>query len=273
MLFFIIFIVVLIIIVFVSNLSNLLFPCSKTDYIIYSGADDSLYKSNLTHYLNFVISAYNDVCNYPRYSAGENQVIQVSSSVKALWFEIVSQCGLVYIFDTYIVIAFRGTHFRADEFVDSQFRYYNYPGTTFNVHHGFHRYLSSCRTQILNIISQNSSKDIYITGHSLGAGVATLLAYELYTRYSNNKIHLYLYGCPRCVNKDLSIFMKNNLTEIVSVVNYFDLVPEAPERLGKYVSFTPIYIFGIQTYSDTGNHSIQVYSKGINYIEPLSVLN
>jgi len=270
----IIFIVLILLIITIilfklSHLNKKIFSCSVINYNTVTSSDDTL-KETSKYLLNFVTSAYNDVCSYPLFKPNKDPVniYHLTATVSTLWFKTTNNAGLVYIFDDSIIVSFRGTEFRADEIIDAEFDSYTYPGTTVSVHTGFHKYFISLKDQLFDIISKNSGKKVFITGHSLGASISLIAGYELLTKFPDMDLSIYVFGCPKTGNLDfVQSFKKAN---VVSIVNYFDIVPESPEKINnKLYSVMPIYIFGIEQNSDITNHSIAIYNQGIDVMQPL----
>jgi triacylglycerol lipase len=270
----IIFIVLILLIITIilfklSHLNKKIFSCGKMNYNTVTSSDDSL-KETSKYLLNFVTSAYNDVCSYPLFKPNKDPVniYHLTATVSTLWFKTTNNAGLVYIFDDSIIVSFRGTEFRADEIIDAEFDSYTYPGTTVSVHTGFHKYFISLKDQLFDIISKNSGKKVFITGHSLGASISLIAGYELLNKFPGIDLNIYVFGCPKTGNLDfVQSFKKAN---VVSIVNYFDIVPESPEKINnKLYSVMPIYIFGIEQNSDITNHSIAIYNQGIDVMQPL----
>ena len=253
-----------------SHLNKKIFPCSLINYNTVTSSEDTL-KETSKYLLNFVASAYNDVCSYPLFKPNKEPVVNIyhlTATVSTLWFKTTNNAGLVYIFDDSIIVSFRGTEFRGDEIIDAKFDSYTYPGTTVSVHTGFHKYFDSLKDQLFDIISKNPGKKVFITGHSLGASTALIAGYELLTKFPDMDLNIYVFGCPKTGNLDfVQSFKKAN---VVSIVNYFDIVPESPEKINnKLYSVMPIYIFGIEQNSDITNHSIAIYNQGIDVMQPL----
>jgi triacylglycerol lipase len=251
-----------------SNLNKPILPCKQLEYNSTNDFNGNNIKENSKYLLNYVISCYNDVCNYPLFKSLECCIYHLKASINVFYFKTINNAGLVYIFNDKVIVAFRGTHFKGDEIIDSEIKLYNYPGTTINVHKGFHNYFLGLKDQLFNIIKDNLEKKIFITGHSLGASVALVASYELLNTFSNLNLNIYLFACPKTGNLDFVNFF-NNLN-IYSIINYFDIVPESPELIEKMYSVRPIYIFGIENNSDIKNHSIEVYNNGIDFIEKLN---
>lgn len=107
------------------------------------------------------------------------------------------------------------------------------------VHYGFYSVMNSYKNHILKLIYEHKPKHVYFTGHSLGAAVATLYAYEVskYRSYNStydfsfiDDINFYNFGSPRVGN---SVF-KDKLLQFelckaqFRVVNSYDLITELP---------------------------------------------
>lgn len=71
--------------------------------------------------------------------------------------------------------------------------------------------------------------NIFITGHSLGAAIATITAFDLSFAVSQ-KIYCSVFACPRVGNsKFTDIFEKqNNITKYIRFINNSDIVPTLP---------------------------------------------
>lgn len=76
------------------------------------------------------------------------------------------------------------------------------------------------KPQIDNLLIHYPDYSIVFTGHSLGAGAASIATLVLQSVYPS--VHAYCYACPSCVSPSLLPRLSNN---IISVVNMHDLVP------------------------------------------------
>lgn len=126
----------------------------------------------------------------------------------------------------YAVLAFRGTEVtkRIDIRTDAKaFRASVFEG---RVHKGFGEAYKSIEIQVLKALPKVEGLPLYITGHSLGAGLATIA-----TRYLERDLELrnriaacYTFGSPRVGDREYdrkfksSIFRVVNTTDIVTVV-------------------------------------------------------
>lgn len=126
----------------------------------------------------------------------------------------------------YAVLAFRGTEVtkRADIGTDAKaFKASVFEG---RVHKGFGAAYKSIEIQVLKALSKVEGLPLYITGHSLGAGIATIA-----TQYLERDLELrdqiaacYTFGSPRVGDREYdrkfksSIYRMVNTTDIVTVV-------------------------------------------------------
>ena len=74
--------------------------------------------------------------------------------------------------------------------------------------------------------------EIIITGHSSGAAMATLLAYELETNYKvkYNVYSLITFGSPRVGNMDFTYVFRNYNFLSYRITHYYDIVPHLPQE-------------------------------------------
>ncbi|WP_151193685.1 lipase family protein [Cysteiniphilum sp. JM-1] len=104
--------------------------------------------------------------------------------------------------DNKAIIAFRGTDTISNVIVDSAAFQVNFEQTNTGVHAGFYSYLLDVverDTNFANWLKDNVNKDtqLLITGHSLGAAVATLMAaYLIEQGFSSEKIKLITFAEP-----------------------------------------------------------------------------
>jgi hypothetical protein len=119
----------------------------------------------------------------------------------------------------------------------SQIQPYN--NTDISVEKGFYNLFTNLKPYVINGIQDVSkkynTKDLLITGHSLGGALSTLLAFELlYVENIDMNIKLITFGCPRIGNHDfVSIF---NSFSVYSnrITHYYDIVPHIPQQFLKY---------------------------------------
>jgi hypothetical protein len=157
-----------------------------------------------------------------------------------------SQAFMVTNRDT-ILIAVRGTEgpVSHDMILNSKFVMHPCPETlasSGSAHHGFlqsFEYLwpvveEFCKKH--HITSENENKRIFLTGHSLGGAVATLLACAVYENFSNNPVTLYTYASPRVGDVEFARHW-NHLIPHLRHVYRNDIIPAVPPAVLGYRHF------------------------------------
>ncbi|KAK4738531.1 hypothetical protein R3W88_002228 [Solanum pinnatisectum] len=82
---------------------------------------------------------------------------------------------------------------------------------------------------ILNNYSNEYSLSITITGHDLGAALATLTAYDITTKFNNLPMVTVLsFGGPRVGNKSFRYQLEKNGTKVLRIVNSDDPITKVP---------------------------------------------
>jgi len=133
------------------------------------------------------------------------------------------------------VLAFRGTEPKeiADWLTDSKFAPKPWDPGFGNVHEGFAGALETVFPAIRRDLEslRGSGRSLYVTGHSLGAALATLLAARLAAQQTYPVQGVYTYGSPRVGD----IAFEGNYTRLLGertfrFVNHEDLVTRVPPR-------------------------------------------
>lgn len=114
------------------------------------------------------------------------------------------------------------------------------------VHKGFYDSWSSLRDQTLKDLTDLGceGKELRVTGHSLGAAMAVLAAFELADTYVLK--HIYTYGQPRVSNQAFVEAFQSKMasTPYFRVVEYMDAVPHLPPK--GFVARNDVDAFGYQ---------------------------
>lgn len=119
------------------------------------------------------------------------------------------------------VLAFRGTEAnRVDFLTDLKARFVKTDAG--EMHNGFDTAYGLIQAEVKLAIDQIKDLPIYITGHSLGAALATIAAYEL---ERDNLAACYTFGSPRVGDRNLDWKIK---TPVYRVVNRADIVTNIP---------------------------------------------
>ncbi|KAK4266253.1 hypothetical protein QN277_027203 [Acacia crassicarpa] len=125
------------------------------------------------------------------------------------------------------------------------------------VHSGFLTAYDSVRTRIISLIrlaigytddlSEPLHKwHVYVTGHSLGGALATLLALELSSNQLVKKgaiyVTMYNFGSPRVGNKKFAEVYNEKIKDSWRVVNHRDIIPTVPRLMGYCHVAQPVYL-------------------------------
>src|SRR5579885_3652074 len=121
------------------------------------------------------------------------------------------------------VLSFRGTKKLKDFFIDGRTRLV--PFYHGNVHEGFHHVFCQVWSQVQADVEKGIP--IYVTGHSLGAGVAALVSMALAVEWESVPWPG-LFGCPRVGDPTFAKAFNQLLPNCVRVVHDMDLVPRIP---------------------------------------------
>lgn len=90
-------------------------------------------------------------------------------------------------------------------------------------------------THLNKFVTKYNTNDVLLTGHSLGAAIATLFAFDFC--YYTQPYHVYsliTFGSPRVGNNDFSNYMHGCNISSTRVTHYYDVVPHVPEELLGY---------------------------------------
>ena len=175
-----------------------------------------------------------------------------------------------------LVIVFRGSDSKKDWLTDFQFWKKTVPYNNFSskirVHSGFlNAYKSkSVRDKIHSLITKDIYK-IQITGHSYGAGLATLCAVDLEYNFSYIDYEVILFGSPRVGNKAFKESYNKRVFKTIRVENGNDIVTKIPfkflgyRHIGTKLHIGNPQLFGIISFSE---HELEkYYNKLLNFFK------
>ncbi|KAF8704159.1 hypothetical protein HU200_031654 [Digitaria exilis] len=125
------------------------------------------------------------------------------------------------------------------------------------VHSGFLGAYDSVRNRIMSLIkyavgyqdedAQNIPRwHVYVTGHSLGGALATLLALELSSsqmaRNGVISVTMYNFGSPRVGNRRFAEVYNAKVKDSWRIVNHRDIIPTVPRLMGYCHVEAPVYL-------------------------------
>lgn len=148
------------------------------------------------------------------------------------------------------------------------------------VHKGFVSVYEKFRDEIFDILQQNDkykNKTIIVTGHSLGAGISTIMGADLINSGYKQTV-VYNFASPRVGDTVFSDFIENQLKmPLYRIVNTADLIPtmppsvapnfKDPENPYEYIHCGKLKTFSLNWKSTLNNHLIGVYLKGLENIQ------
>jgi hypothetical protein len=128
---------------------------------------------------------------------------------------------------SYAVLAFRGTEVTKTKDVITDLKASMISSVDGRVHKGFVNAYQSVEPEILKSLSKVEGVPIYITGHSLGAALATLATQHLEQNnvYRQQIAACYTFGSPRVGNTE---FDKDFKSPVYRVINTTDIVTVVP---------------------------------------------
>lgn len=170
-----------------------------------------------------------------------------------------------------IWIIFRGTYTFSEFISDIDYSQTNYMGTKMKVHRGFYKIFQNVKKQIKDELNKLEPDKIFITGHSLGGAIATLLAPEMINK--NCETYVYCFGTPKVGDAAFADFINQNCN-VFNIVNQSDVVPTIPpsvcanfknkEELYFYSNCGDQIVFDDNWSSLKNNHRMPVYIKNIS---------
>lgn len=179
-----------------------------------------------------------------------------------------------------IIIAFRGTSSKTNwisDIIASQ-KNFKYIKENCLTHRGFTDIYSSARSQLIYALSKlPPDKTLYITGHSLGAALATLCAVDVAANTSFHSPFLFTYGSPRVGDPAFARVFSKYVRNSYRTANLFDVVTHAPPSVYKLPKREKRYYYShvqtllserFQNGSVGGNHVISSYFAELSKLQP-----
>jgi hypothetical protein len=133
-----------------------------------------------------------------------------------------------------LIVVFRGT----DNFLNvlNDLEIQQSPFQMGEVHDGFLDYYNNIKVQLLRIIMSLEPKVISFTGHSLGVSVL-LLAIDIHFQTQIKIKDIVLFASPKIGNKYFVDFCNKEMTQIVNIIHYIDIIQFMPPTK-KYYALT-----------------------------------
>lgn len=133
----------------------------------------------------------------------------------------------------FVVLSFRGTQPDKWEDVKTDARFVKKKTIDGKVHTGFKQAFEDVKAPILDALrNQIGNMPLYITGHSLGAALATVATQELEEEFHDQIAACYTFGSPRVGDGKYEKAIK---APFYRIVNTTDIVTLLPFMLGTFV--------------------------------------
>lgn len=136
-----------------------------------------------------------------------------------------------------VIVAFRGTQPKNLQDWMSDAESILVPGPAGMVHKGFLDALNLVYPELRKMVArlQNRSQSLWVTGHSLGAALATLFVAKLRFEEDKPVYGLYTFGQPRTGDRSFARAFDQDFQSLMfRFVNNTDVVPRVPPRAGLY---------------------------------------
>lgn len=183
--------------------------------------------------------------------------------------------GFIVESDSNIVVAFRGSASAPDFIADASALQveYNFIPLAGKTHAGFTLIYSSFRDQIISELQKLPySKNIFITGHSLGGALAVLNAADIAVNTGFKQPVMCNFGGPRTGDPVFAKEYEKLVKASVRYVNLYDIVPLLPPpKITLPLMQEPLYYRhvkrGLYLFAKAGgikeNHALETYIEAI----------
>jgi triacylglycerol lipase len=196
------------------------------------------------------------------------------STIKACVIIELEWFGFIVENEDSLIIAFRGTKSDLDWLADIKIEQVLFPYAMDggSVHSGFLSIYKSCREMIIEIVKEKiATKKIFLTGHSLGGSLATLLGYDLAMNGVCNP-NVYTFGAPKVGNLKFKEQYDEHVRQSIRFANLYDIVPLSPpfkvevKPLNLHLEYAQVQktiTFAINKGSIKKSHHLTTYFEGV----------
>eukprot|EP00049_Salpingoeca_infusionum_P005316 m.90811 g.90811 ORF g.90811 m.90811 type:complete len:295 (-) comp12929_c0_seq1:56-940(-) len=134
---------------------------------------------------------------------------------------------------SYAVVAYRGSSNLMNWLYDFDFIKMNVSGTTARVHSGFYDCWLELKDEVFSAMNTVLKKcphctQVYVTGHSLGAAISGLCAFDLARDKPSLSVHLHNFGMPRVGDIQFAQVFNSTVASATRMVHRHDIVPHLP---------------------------------------------
>ena len=163
----------------------------------------------------------------------------------------------IYLKDGVMFIPFAGTQDWDDILTDLNVRRYKFKKCS--IHLGAWERYNLYLPFIVKLIEEHKPKKLVISGHSMGAWVASLLSDHLSSTFLPEDIILNLFASPRIGDLNYHVHFYNNKIRVNSFRNPNDIVPKLPLSLYHIGQRIDVKFINVGKLELLGNHSIDNY--------------
>ena len=165
--------------------------------------------------------------------------------------------GVIIRKENYLAIAIKSTANLNDVLVSIDHQLVDIPEG--QIHKGYYKNAIEILPYILDIIRYFPEKELFLTGHSMGGSLVSIMGYLIHKFIKGYKIRIETYGSPKYGNIQLKGFMEKIL-DITNYINDADLVVKKPIDK-RYVRIGKVVKHRVDTGNDNVNHGIKVYRE------------
>ena len=167
--------------------------------------------------------------------------------------------GFIASNSTTLVVVFRGTNIYSDKNILTNARFIKKAIDNSQVycHGGFVDASNAVYTSIKDYVKQHvGKKKLFITGHSLGGALASILTYHLSKKYQKLHLTMYVYGCPPTCDKKFSDYF-HAISSYVITIDGDSISNGHATTLGSWIGlYKPLELYFLQS---AGGHGIKHY--------------
>ncbi len=202
--------------------------------------------------------------------------LTLQDKVRQIWqrqHRIRVYSGILLTSKEHNILVFRGTQTQAEWLNNlnaAQQKYVDLSGKDYGeVHKGFLKLTSDLSPSIAEVAKKlDPTIPCYVTGHSLGAAIATLAAFEIARAVPQlkDKIQLYTFASPRVCSPTFAKIHSQFIPNAYRIVNLGDTVPLVPPvTIGRsYVHIGQEWSFLAQFGDVLLNHVVDTYSEALD---------
>lgn len=136
-----------------------------------------------------------------------------------------------------------------------------------SVHRGFARYARYVQNTYDLEKRISNFENVVISGHSLGAAAAVLVAYNMRELLrEKNSVQLVIFGSPKIGGLDFvaRFHEQCNFVDLKSFATDFDIVPNLPIGMGYEILISPTYLPSLSyRFFFVSNHSMPSYIRAL----------